>query len=209
MHLLWLRNDRELPSSSLHEWAQRTTPSRKERMLKYHRWQDRQATLFGDLLLAQLLHLHSQERLSAVNWTEYGQPTLQNEFISVSHSAEIVIAAIGDTMVGVDVEQIQEINVEEFTQFFNPNEIAYIGDSMHRFFECWTKKEAVMKADGRGMSLPPIAIDLTKESIIAEGIPWVTETHHLDKAYACHTATPQQQEFTIEQLELAQLIKTT
>jgi 4'-phosphopantetheinyl transferase len=81
---------------------------------------------------------------------------------SVSHSG--VFAVFGFTLsceLGVDVEQIRPINdMQEIAKhFFCSQEAAELmslaGDERERaFFLCWTRKEAYIKAVGKGLSAP-------------------------------------------------------
>jgi len=64
-------------------------------------------------------------------------------------------------MLGVDVEWIREISdIEEIAkQFFSPLENtdllrAPVSQRREAFFNCWTRKEAYLKAVGTGLSVP-------------------------------------------------------
>jgi len=70
--------------------------------------------------------------------------------------------------VGVDVEQIRpDLNFLELAnRFFAPAEIDLIrqtlpGGLQKAFFDCWTRKEAWMKAIGVGLSQPPQTFDVS------------------------------------------------
>jgi 4'-phosphopantetheinyl transferase len=60
--------------------------------------------------------------------------------------------------IGVDLETVDPAfpALEIATEFFLPEERHWIAAGpVERFFHLWTAKEALMKATGRGMSLPP------------------------------------------------------
>jgi 4'-phosphopantetheinyl transferase len=98
----------------------------------------------------------------------FGKPELasagrQMPSFSVSHSGELVVLAVAgpDADVGVDVEHRRAL--PDWTQLaarhFHPQEVAELLDlpptlGHAAFFDCWTRKEAVAKACGRGLSLP-------------------------------------------------------
>lgn len=96
-----------------------------------------------------------------------GQPWHFN----VSHSGElaaIALTAVGE--LGVDVERIRPLRdlsgVAE--RFFTPHERTQleVSSSDRResdFFECWVRKESVLKALGTGLSLAPEKIATTVE----------------------------------------------
>jgi len=84
-------------------------------------------------------------------------------FFNVAHSgAAILIALCRSRSVGIDIEYFsREVDALEIAKnSFSSNEFLALSsisdsDSLRRsFFRCWTRKEAVIKADGRGLSLP-------------------------------------------------------
>jgi 4'-phosphopantetheinyl transferase len=93
-----------------------------------------------------------------------GTPGLNGKKVSynIAHSQDtILIALCRQGSVGVDVEHIDRaVDIMEIAQeAFNQNEtmkLAAVEDPDYRrlaFYRCWTQKEAVVKADGRGLSL--------------------------------------------------------
>src|SRR5258706_5298326 len=63
--------------------------------------------------------------------------------------------------VGVDIEQIKANfkGMEIASHFFSSEEIAALAKlppelAVDAFFECWTRKEAYVKARGQGLSIP-------------------------------------------------------
>lgn len=81
---------------------------------------------------------------------------------NLSHSHDIALLAVaGPIHVGVDIERIRAISdmeavakrnftPEECTTFFSASD----QDRCRLFFNIWTRKEAVIKANGRGLSIP-------------------------------------------------------
>ena len=92
--------------------------------------------------------------------SEHGRPGVGGGRVSfnVSHSGDIGLIAVadGDRRVGVDVEQVRsETDFRALAErFFHPDEARAIGDRRDAFFRCWTRKEAVVKAIGQGLSHP-------------------------------------------------------
>jgi 4'-phosphopantetheinyl transferase len=81
---------------------------------------------------------------------------------NLSHSGDLVVYAIAlGREIGVDIESIwQPIDVEGIARrFFSLTEARSLGSLPPRerqaaFFTCWTRKEAYLKATGRGLSRP-------------------------------------------------------
>jgi 4'-phosphopantetheinyl transferase len=111
-------------------------------------------------------------------YNEFGKPDLSPEFgtrikFNLSHSAGVaVIAVAADADVGVDLECIRaECDYAEIARrFFSAVEIDYLHALpshlyTEAFFNCWTKKEAYLKARGEGLAVPlnsfsvPLATD--------------------------------------------------
>lgn len=94
----------------------------------------------------------------------WGKPELAHpsslEF-NVSHSGEVALLSFArGCPVGVDVEQVR-VDYEAHTRirrFFTEGEISAIealdeAEQVEAFFRCWTRKEAFMKATGKGFRL--------------------------------------------------------
>ena len=89
---------------------------------------------------------------------EHGRPWSPGVSFNVSHSGTLGVIALaeGDRRIGVDVEQVRaDTDVRALARrFFHPDEAAAIAGRRDAFFRCWTRKEAVVKALGRGLSHP-------------------------------------------------------
>jgi 4'-phosphopantetheinyl transferase len=125
-------------------------------------------------LLGRYLNISPQE--IRFDYSDYGKPSLRDPDgsslkFNLAHSGGIALYAftmIGE--VGVDVEFIRP----EFTgddiarRFFSPAEVSSLGalpDEVRSraFFNCWSRKEAFIKAKGLGLSLGLDQFDVTLE----------------------------------------------
>jgi 4'-phosphopantetheinyl transferase len=105
----------------------------------------------------------------AIEQADFGKPFLPDSdiFFNMSHSEEcIVIAVRRGKPVGVDVEFIRPVTdmlaiVEEN---FYPHERSLL-NSQEMFFKYWTRKEALIKAVGRGISIPLTSFDNVVPSV--------------------------------------------
>lgn len=85
---------------------------------------------------------------------------------NVSHSAELALIAVGQQRLGVDLEQWRAVADADLVarRFFTPQEVAAqraAPDGNQLFLRHWTRKEAVIKAVGRGLSMPLNAFDIS------------------------------------------------
>ena len=88
---------------------------------------------------------------------------------NVSHSGEIALIAVGTGReLGVDVEHIRRnVDLREVAaRFFSPREVLELFSLPEEqqtlgFFNCWTRKEAFVKAIGAGLAFPLDAFDVS------------------------------------------------
>lgn len=96
-------------------------------------------------------------------YAEGGKPSVAGgPHFNLAHAGEVAVYAFcAASEVGVDVEPVRPIEELDAiaAQFFAPQEHAEL-ESLHEherteaFFHCWTRKEAYIKASGRGLAEP-------------------------------------------------------
>jgi len=164
---------------------------------KYLRWQDRKLNVLGKLLLIEGLKLYNLDSgyLEKLKYTKYGKPyflDLELDF-NISHSGEYAICALAKGMrLGVDIEKIKEIDLDSFPEVFTQNEFHNINTSKSKeetFYNYWTIKESIIKAIGKGLSIPlqDIKINTSKQVNYNNDI-WYVEGLQIDDQYASHIA---------------------
>ncbi len=95
-----------------------------------------------------------------------GQADLDLRF-NLSHSKSIALLAVALGMeVGVDVEDVRPIETGVAERFFSAAELASMkplrGEEwMYAFYRCWTRKEAILKAEGVGLRIPLDSFDVS------------------------------------------------
>ena len=98
---------------------------------------------------------------------QHGRPRLPGTGLhaSVSHSGEVVAIAIAWCgPVGVDVEAVRAIDFAAITESVcTPAERIEVRTETD-FFTVWTRKEAVLKATGEGLSRPMSSLQVTPPS---------------------------------------------
>jgi len=137
----------------------------RERASRFHFDRDRERYIVARGVLRLLLGTYLGTSQFALTTNKFGKPFLQPPHdtlhFNVSHSRDL--ALFGFTRVneiGVDVESIRpDFATQEIAnRFFAPDEaatLAQLGESERAgaFFNCWTRKEAYIKARGIGLSL--------------------------------------------------------
>ena len=86
---------------------------------------------------------------------------------NLSHSKSVAALAVSvDVEVGVDVEDIRPIEADVAKRYFSPAENASLAalagsEWLAGFYRCWTRKEAVLKAEGVGLRTPLDSFDVS------------------------------------------------
>ena len=102
---------------------------------------------------------------------EHGKPRVEGVEFSVAHSHGLVVLAVcREAAVGVDVEwaerEIEALEIARST--FAPGEVKRIeqaaegAERARAFFEVWTRKEAIVKAHGQGLTIPLESFEATE-----------------------------------------------
>lgn len=167
-----------------------------DRMQQFRRREDAHRFLLGKWLLVRGLEEMGYERsgLARVRYTKYDKPYLPGDIhFNISHAGDWVLCAMSnDSRVGVDVEEVREVRIAEFSEIFTRAELNYIysaADDLQAFYTCWTRKEAVIKADGRGLNLPLSKIDVIPDEISVGGSKWFLRELPVAMNYIAHLAT--------------------
>jgi 4'-phosphopantetheinyl transferase len=106
------------------------------------------------------------------DYNPYGKPFLAGDSgicFSTSHSHGLVLLAFArGREIGVDIERVRaDLGLEEIAaRCFSPREIATLHSLRNdlreeAFFACWTRKEALAKAEGEGLALPLCRFEVT------------------------------------------------
>jgi len=132
-------------------------------------------------LLGDYLNLRAKDLQFSYN--AQGKPFLVNQpqsFFNVSNCQDWALIAIGQyEEMGVDIEFIDS-NIECATiapRFFSQREAKAVMDLPANqrpevFFNCWTRKEAFIKAKGGGLSIP---LDQFEVTLLPNEIPKLTD----------------------------------
>jgi 4'-phosphopantetheinyl transferase len=156
-------------------WEKILSADERARAARFHFSQDRQYFTATRALLRMLLgsYVDSDPMELVFSYSDKEKPSLNPsasrvEF-NVSHSGGIALLAFTrERSLGVDVEQLRENFDHEAIarRFFSEQERRQLAEltpseRFHGFFRCWTRKEAYIKAQGTGLSLPLDQFDVS------------------------------------------------
>lgn len=187
--------DRPLPATQFSQLLQKLPEGMRAKICKFRRWEDAHASLLGKLLLLHALAgQHCEQAINDVAYTNYGRPYIPGmPDFSISHAGHLVVCAVDLTgRIGIDVELHAPIQVAEFCKQFSAEEWWNIQQARHPesiFYKYWTKKEAILKADGRGICLSLSALHVAEnEMAFLDGRKWYVNTVDSFENYSCHFA---------------------
>ena len=91
-------------------------------------------------------------------------------YISLSHSNGIVALVINKEEIGLDIEEIKDIDKKVINNVLNEEELAYYRklnekDKLKYFYEIWCSKEAYIKKKGLSLPLKPKLINLEENCL--------------------------------------------
>jgi 4'-phosphopantetheinyl transferase len=183
------------------------SPEELERASYFYSLRDRACFTSGRGILRHLLGGYlrvAPERLS-FSYNEYGKPFLAGQHsglrFNLSHSGGIALVALTPELeLGVDVEQYSESKADEAVaeKYFSPREFACFravseGLRTRAFLNCWTRKEAYIKARGMGLSIPLNSFDvslvpgepaaLLRTAELDDGLKWQLQDLMLGENY--------------------------
>jgi 4'-phosphopantetheinyl transferase len=160
----------------------------QQKISNFRRWQDQHAALFSKLLLQHALSQagYNSDCLNQLKYELYNRPFIDNKIdFNISHAGEYVVCAISDQgRLGIDIELIKPINISDFNQYMETEQLSY-----KEFYEIWTIKEAVIKADGRGLSIPLLDIKLQTNKAYLYETQWFISKIDININYVCHIVT--------------------
>lgn len=154
------------------------SPDERKRAEKYHFNKDRGSFVIRRAVLRMILGLYTGEKAEDLQFTynNFDKPELKSQlpinFNSSSSNKVGIITIALDTRIGIDIEFVDNAfpKLELAEKYFSTDEVHALSDlqpalQTAAFFDCWTKKEAFVKAKGGGMShpLPELAVSLDEQ----------------------------------------------
>ena len=169
----------------------------RARMGRFHFANDRRNFALARGMLRTLLgrYLETSPQVLRFSYSQQGKPYLAAPYsetgleFNLSHSGGRVLAAIcRERQVGIDIEKLRDdIDIDAVSErFFSASErdaLTKIPPALRRaaFFHCWTRKEALVKAQGDGLVFPldlfDVSVDVDREEIALRTRPDPAEAH--------------------------------
>ena len=166
--------------------------------------EERSLSIALGVLIKEIL-LYDED--SDIIYSHLGKPQTVDgyPYISFTHGGRYAGVAYSEAPIGIDIERSQPVNLVIAKRYFTQKECQYIAKRQQQeeaFLELWTKKESIMKADGRGMTIPAKEIDVLNQN------KWVLATHRIDDhILSCACQKPFNVEQKMVQLDAKRLLR--
>lgn len=151
----------------------RVTPQRQAKAKRFIKKADVLRSLLAELLLYRvaLPRAGIQPDCYFLNYNKYGKPSLANPLdvhFNLSHAGNIVVCAVDNFPIGIDIEEIQPLDMSVAQNCYTQDEIYRLTakkevDRLRYFYDLWTIKESYVKAIGKGLALPINSFSVDKE----------------------------------------------
>ncbi len=200
LQVYYCKIDPNIPAQSWNSLRSRLTISQQQRNDRFVHFEDKQRNLFGLLLLRMHGRQYRDMQLawSELQFDEHNRPFLPDTAVdfNISHSGAYVVSAFSAIhRLGIDVEFKKSVTLEDFQYTMNDSQWAEImaaTDPFDKFFEYWTIKESVIKADGRGLSIPLTDIIIEDGKVNYDGHTWFLYPLQFDDHHKCCLAADQE-----------------
>lgn len=153
----------------IHSLLPLLAPDELSRAERFHFRKDRQNFITSRGMLRIILgrYLSVEPRLLRFCYSTYGKPSLSPDLngeglrFNLAHAHELALYAITrGREIGIDLEYVRDRPMDEVAHhFFSTPEISMlrvVPEDLRTkaFYNCWTRKEAYIKARGEGLSFP-------------------------------------------------------
>jgi len=201
----------QYPNDSIVQQKQALLPTRiQEKIDKYKDKWDRLLRLTGILLLGEYIKMNGLDKefsLESIVVNNNGKPSFgQSLFFNKAYAENLCLLAVSTHgEIGIDIEKIRTLDLEMYSDYFTEREWHLI-HSAHNpqaaFFDYWTRKEAVLKSIGYGLTM-----NMNEREVIAEVVNIQNRLIHLKKidflpGYSCHIATTGEHEIALKEMYL-------
>ncbi|WP_394341599.1 4'-phosphopantetheinyl transferase family protein [Paraflavitalea soli] len=174
-------------------------PAMHQQMQAYRFEQDSCRYLLGKMLLLKGLVAqgYHSDILSEIQYNEFNKPWLDETVsFNISHSGDHIICAVSKSLrVGIDIEEVKPTELTDFTDCFSAAEwqcIRQEDNLLTNFYRFWTRKEAVLKADGRGLGIPLKELEVVNDQVLVGTAVWHLKALDILEGYAIHMASSEE-----------------
>ncbi|GAE04097.1 4'-phosphopantetheinyl transferase [Paenibacillus sp. JCM 10914] len=201
-----IQNSDRISEQTYASLFQRLSPERAQYVMRFKQANDYQRSLLGDAMLHRIIQerLGIERRYLEYARNQYGKPYLKEYpdiHFNISHSGHWIVCAVSDDWIGIDVEQVNVVDLAIADRFFHPAEreqLLHLHKNKRQslFFDFWTLKESYIKAVGKGLHLPldSFALEMRDEGwapiMGEEGRTFFFRQYEIEEGYKMSVCSP-------------------
>ncbi len=185
----------------------------REKILSYQSRSGQLARLCGKFLLNKLVpdSKKTERPIDHIKYDQWGKPFISSDFdFNISHSGNIVICGgVTDAKIGVDIEKEEARDISGMQEYFTTKEWSTISGTgiVTPFYKMWVRKEACLKAAGKGFLRPLHEIDVCDDEVVLDNSKWFLHDLLIRDGYAACVATNKQNEnISVEEVDINTLV---
>ncbi|MCL2425611.1 MAG: 4'-phosphopantetheinyl transferase superfamily protein [Oscillospiraceae bacterium] len=187
-HIYVAKIDSSLSDDIFNGLLQVISDENREKCQRFMFKKDALRTLYGELMFRHVLcqqYSFANDEIEILKGDE-GKPYIKDSPVhfNVSHAGDFVVCAFSEHEVGVDIEQVKDIDLDLAKHYFCKREYEdlfaqNINNRLDYFYSLWTLKESYMKWLGLGMSIPldSFCFDISCSGISVTDINRKTSPH--------------------------------
>lgn len=185
----------EMLTEPLEKYLPQLRSSLHQQVMRKKRLKNKKMRLFSYLLLQKAFETAGIESwLDLIEYSSFDRPFIDTGIdFNISHSGNLIVCALSQTCkLGIDVEYLRPKMLIRYKSFFTATEWQEINatcDKQRQFYKLWTKKEAVVKADGRGFTISFKSIPIKQNKVVLEGTNWYLKEVNIAQNYIIHLAS--------------------
>ena len=162
-HIYLSKINQSLSQEAMDNLLKTISRENREKCQRFKFKEDALRTLYGELMVRYFLcqqFSFKNEDIEILKSDE-GKPYIKGFPIhfNISHAGDFVVCVFSEQEVGIDIEQIKEVDLGIAKRFFCQNEYKdllaqKIIDQLDYFYSLWTLKGSYLKYLGTGISIP-------------------------------------------------------
>lgn len=139
-----------------------------EKAYRFKQKDDKKRYIIGKFFLRTILSKMLSIKPSTITFlhTKNKKAYIEEQQFNISHSGDLIVIAISPLPVGIDIEFVnQNFNFHPLlNECFTQSELLHINNRFD-FYTFWTRKEAILKATGEGLTDNLHSMDCSKNIV--------------------------------------------
>ena len=193
-----------------------------EKAEKFQLIDDAKRTIGAELIVRYLLkkiYGYSNSEIE-FEYNKYGKPYLKNGcdfFFNISHSGSWIACGVSNHEIGIDIEEIKDIDLKIANHFFSRGEQKYIFqtsiDRNRRFMIIWCLRECYTKQLGKGLLIPMDSYEIVIQrkdykvnSLLCNRVVYLKKTEQIEN-YILSECNEDNSEIDLNILNISEIIE--